>query len=199
MSKEYYSKKYFMERLSDFQLEEHKVKKSFSAAFKGKKVEYDVFLSHSTKDMALIKRIKDTLEIDFNISVYVDWDEDAGTPRYEIANVVKEAMDCSRSFLVVKTDNSDESSWVPWETGYFDKKDANKIGVLLVEDENSEFNINTFEHREFLKNYIILGPDDIIDFIESGSSYVESKAKRTIFDIPLVVIPEKMVRPHIND
>jgi len=146
----------------------------------GKKHIYDVFLSHSTKDMMLIKQIRKKLEDENNISVYIDWDEDSGASRDDIANIVKDAMKRSRSFLVVKTDNSDDSSWVSWETGYFDNKDANKIGVLLVEDEENGFTHEIFHHQEYLKSYEILGQDDIVEFINSGASGVREHRLKLI-------------------
>lgn len=200
MARKYYNRKDFTVQLSESQIRVLNEKRaSFSAM--GEKVKYDVFLSHSIKDMALINGIRDVLEHHFGISVYIDWEEDAGTTRDEIADTVKTAMNRSNTFLVVKTDNSDDSSWVPWETGYFDNKDNDKIGVLLIEDEDSEFNHETFEHREYLKNYAILGPDDIVDFIKNGSSFIKRKIdSNNLVNAPFVVVkPEKMVRPHRND
>jgi hypothetical protein len=128
--------------------------------------------------------------------VFIDWEEDAGTPRDEIAETVKKAMNRSKSFLIVKTEDCDKSSWVPWETGYFDNIDSNKIGVLLVEDEN--FNHKTFLHREYLKNYALLGPDDIVDFIRDGNSYLNTKyGAQPQVGVPYIVKkPESMVKPH---
>ena len=140
----------------------------------GRQSVYDVFLSHSTADTKLIKKIRDHLELAHDISVYIDWDEDEGTLRDDIADKVKAAMEMSCSFLVVKTDNADASSWVPWEIGYFDKKDADRIGVLLIE--NQEFNHQTFHRKEYLKSYEILGPDDVVPFIRNGAkSITESR------------------------
>lgn len=141
---------------------------------KGKQQEYDVFLSHSTKDAVLIRKIKRYLEEKHHLSAYIDWDEDRGTSRDDIADVVKSAMNISKSFLIVKTDNSDASSWVSWETGYFDNKDSNRIGVLLVEDEEKGFTYDTFHHQEYLKNYIILGHGDIVEFVRNGSRSVSA-------------------------
>lgn len=200
MARKFYNRKDFAVPLSMSQIKVLNEKRaSFSAM--GEQVQYDVFLSHSIKDVALIKGIRDVLEYNFDISVYIDWEEDAGTPRDEIADAVKNAMNHSRTFLIVKTDNSDDSSWVPWETGYFDNKDNDKIGVLLIEDDDSEFNHKTFEHREYLKNYAILGPEDIVDFIKNGSSYIKRKIDSSnLANAPFVVVkPEKMVRPHRND
>lgn len=199
MARTFYNRRDFAVPLSASQIRVlNERRASFSA--EGEHAQYDVFLSHSTEDGTLIKRIRDVLEDGFGISVYIDWDEDAGTPRDEIADAVKSAMNRSKTFLIVKTDNSDDSSWVPWETGYFDNKDSDKIGVLLIEDNDSKFNHETFEHREYLKNYAILGPEDIVDFIKNGSSYIKSKLDRNnLIGAPFVVVkPERMVRPHGN-
>ena len=197
MVRKFYNRKDFAVKLSDTQIRTLEEKRARFDAM-GEQAQYDVFLSHSTEDMALIKQIRDVLEESLDISVYIDWDEDAGTSRDEIADVVKSAMNRSKSFLVVKTDNSDDSSWVSWETGYFDKKDSDKIAVLLVENDDDEFNSETFEHQEYLKNYIILGPDDVVDFIKSGSSHI--KGRTHLVNAPFAVAkPEKMVRPHRND
>lgn len=138
----------------------------------GRQVQYDVFLSHSLKDATLIRQIKQRLERDHNVSVYVDWEEDGGTSRDQIADKVKAAMEISTSLLVVKTENSDSSSWVAWETGYFDRKSSERIGVLLIEDEDAGFTHETFKHQEYLKNYELLSESDIIPFVQNGMSGV---------------------------
>jgi hypothetical protein len=195
MARVFFNKKDFMLPLSEAQIKVLNEKRArFSAA--GEQAKYDVFLSHSTKDKKFIKALRDYLEIRFEISVYIDWEEDAGTSRDDIAEKVKAAMNRSKTFLIVKTKNSDESSWVPWETGYFDNKDKDKIGVLLIEEDG--YNYTTFNHREYLKNYEILGPDDIVDFINNGSAYIRKKLSVT--HVPFVIKkPETMVKPHRND
>jgi hypothetical protein len=148
----------------------------------GPQKEYDVFLSHSTKDKELIKKIRKVIEDKYHLSAYIDWEEDSGTSRDEAADVVKEAMDKSKSFLIVKTSNSDDSSWVPWETGYFDKKDMERIGVLLIEDEENNFTSQTFKHQEYLKNYEILEEDELIAFVQKGSKFVVNERRMKKFD-----------------
>jgi hypothetical protein len=134
----------------------------------GRQIQYDVFLSHSLKDATLIKQIKQRLERDHNISVYIDWDEDKGTSRSQVAEKVKAAMEISTSLLVVKTDNLSSSSWSAWETGYFDRKSSERIGVLLIEDEDENFTHKTFYHQEYLKDYELLGESDIVPFVQNG-------------------------------
>jgi len=199
MAKKYYNINDFKITLSEeqsFSLQERR--KKIDAM--GDKAQFDVFLSHSTKDAALIKMIRDVLECEYNISVYIDWEEDRGTPRDEIADVVKSAMERSNSFLIVKTHDSDKSSWVSWETGYYDNKNCDKIGVLLVEDEDNKFTHETFEHQEYLKSYIIVGPEDVVDFIREGSSYIRKKVEAfNLKKFRTVKKPKEILRPHINE
>jgi len=199
MARRFYKKQDFAVPPSESEIRLLKDRRERLSAM-GEHAQYDVFLSHSTDDQTLIKCIRDALELGFNISVYVDWEEDAGTPRDEIADTVKDAMNRSKTFVVVKTDNSDGSSWVPWETGYFDNKDSDRIGVLLIEDDDNEFSHETFEHREYLKNYAILGPEDIVEFIDNGGSYILKKnAPNNLVGAPFIVVkPEEMVRPHTD-
>ena len=97
---------------------------------------------------------------------------------------VKEAMSRSKTFLIVKTDNSDKSSWVSWETGCFEimcsspKNDNfDKIGVLLIENDSKKFTKETFEHQEYLKRYEIIGKDELQDFVKSGRQKILENRK----------------------
>lgn len=167
MTTSFYNIKDFRNETVDFSSSAFELTATFDSA-EGKQIQYDVFLSHSLKDANLVKQIRHRLERDHNISVYIDWEEDSGTSRDQIAAKVKAAMEASTSLLVIKTDNSDNSSWVAWETGYFDRKSFERIGVLLIEDEDINFTHETFRHQEFLKNYELLGGSDIVPFVQGG-------------------------------
>lgn len=149
-------------------------------AASGRQEEYDVFISHSTKDKRLIKALRQTLEEEFNLSAYIDWDEDNGMSRDDVADTVKERMKHCKSFLIVKTENSDMSSWVSWETGYYEALCYEKehisferIGVLLIEDE--AFNKDTFLHQEYLKRYEIINEANLIEFVNEGANGIRIK------------------------
>lgn len=144
----------------------------------GKQCEYDVFISHSSKNKDLVSKIRQLLEERFGLSAYIDWDEDEGAQRYEIATKVKTAMDHSKSLLYVKTSEADDSQWVAWEIGRFDAKKPDNIGVLLIEDD--KITAETWQHREFLKDYQILDKtDDIKTFVSDGHAkfFAAKKAK----------------------
>ncbi len=156
----------------------------YNASAHGKQENYDVFISHSSKDKDLIKKLRSYLEDYFGLSAYIDWDEDCGMSREEVADRVKEAMSRSKTFLIVKTDNSDKSSWVSWETGCFEimcsspKNDNfDKIGVLLIENDSKKFTKETFEHQEYLKRYEIIGKDELQDFVKSGRQKILENRK----------------------
>lgn len=151
-----------------------------SEAASGKQEEYDVFISHSTKDKDTIKKIRQVLEENFNLSAYIDWDEDNGMSRDDVADTVKERMKHCKSFLIVKTENSDMSSWVSWETGYYEalhnengRVSFEYIGVLLIEDE--AFNKDTFLHQEYLKRYEIINQSNLVEFVRKGAKEIRMK------------------------
>lgn len=148
----------------------------------GKQSYYDVFISHSSKDKMLIQKVANLLEYQCGLSAYVDWDEDSGMPREEVADTVKDVMNRCHSFLIVKTSNSDKSSWVSWETGLYDAKNPDKIGVLLIENDDTGFNLETFEHQEYLKRYQILDKNELIHFVKEGAKKVIA-ARTQNFDL----------------
>lgn len=170
--------------LNSLELKPHAVRAMNEAllneAASGRQEEYDVFISHSTKDKRLIKALRQTLEDQFHLSAYIDWDEDNGMSRDDVADTVKERMKHCKSFLVVKTENSDMSSWVSWETGYYEALCYEKehisferIGVLLIED--GVFNKDTFLHQEYLKRYEIINESNLIEFVNKGAMGIRTK------------------------
>ena len=144
----------------------------------GKQVEYDVFISHSSENKDLIRKLRQVLEDDYNLSAYIDWDEDAGMSRDEVADKVKDAMDRSNSLIYVKTSKSDNSQWVAWEVGRYDANKSDRIGVLLIEDE--KITADTWEHREFLKDYQILEKEDIKAFVQDGVKKLRENKRRAL-------------------
>ncbi|MDI9314420.1 MAG: toll/interleukin-1 receptor domain-containing protein [Hydrotalea sp.] len=144
-----------------------------SRTARGEKDIYDVFLSHSLKDKQLVKQIKHYLENTCNISVYIDWEEDAGTARDDVVDSIKDAIKKSKNLLLLRTENAQDSSWIPWEVGYYDSThSADRICILLVESD--EFNASNFKHEEFLKQYHLLEKDDLIRFINQGYAAVKN-------------------------
>ena len=57
-------------------------------------------------------------------------------------------MDRSECLLYVSTQNSGESTWMPWELGYFDAKKG-RVGILPISNERTS-DFLEYHGREFL-------------------------------------------------
>lgn len=125
-----------------------------------------VFLSHSHEDAPYVKdAIKFLLTL--GIHVYVDW-LDGDMPKITSAEtaskIQKKIIQCDK-FIVLLTENSRDSKWVPWELGYADgKKDIDDIAILPVRI-SSNTNNSIFDGLEYMKLYevISLNKDDFLD------------------------------------
>ncbi|SPE56882.1 conserved hypothetical protein [Verrucomicrobia bacterium] len=108
-----------------------------------------LFLSHSHKDKELIKPAVAFLR-SHGVKVYVDW-MDEGMPDTvsgETAKKLKDRIKQQKKFLVLVTENSKDSRWVPWELGYADPtKGMDHIAAFPV-SQNSDFT-----HNEYLNIY----------------------------------------------
>lgn len=94
--------------------------------------QYDIFLSHSSKDMELIAGLKLILE-DLGYSVYVDWNDNSLDPNYvspETAKILRERMKQCKSLVYAFSENASNSKWMPWELGYFDGFKNSRVAVL---------------------------------------------------------------------
>ncbi len=113
---------------------------------------YDIFLSHSSRDRALVYGVKNRLER-ASFSVYIDWIDDADLDRTAVtpenAERLRLRMRRCSSLLYLATDNASRSKWMPWEVGFFDGLDEGLIGILPVLDDPSQ----EFQGMEFLGLY----------------------------------------------
>jgi hypothetical protein len=104
---------------------------------------YDVFLSHSYQDADTIYGVKKIIE-SLDLSVYVDWIDDAGLDRGKVttrtAQVLKQRMKVSSCLVYAHSSNATHSVWMPWELGYFDGIKTGYVWILpLVAQDDSEF------------------------------------------------------------
>jgi hypothetical protein len=94
-----------------------------------------VFLSHSHQDRDLVQAGA-SLVANQTISVYVDW-LDTDMPAItspETAAKLRAKIRENRRFLLLATDKSLASRWVPWELGYADGVKPADIAVMPVLD-----------------------------------------------------------------
>lgn len=86
-------------------------------------MEYDVFLSHSSKDRADVDRVRDELEA-LGYRVCVDYEVLPTITPEEVTRDTADALlekmrECS-SLVYVLSPGSASSQWMPWEMGFFD-------------------------------------------------------------------------------
>lgn len=96
--------------------------------------QYDIFLSHSSRDIELIAGLKLILN-DLGYSVYVDWNDSALDPNNvtpETAKILRERMAQCKSLIYAFSENASNSKWMPWELGYFDALKNSRVAVLPI-------------------------------------------------------------------
>lgn len=120
-----------------------------ATALNSYEAEVTLFLSHSHKDRDLIDPALAFLR-SHGVKIYVDW-MDEGMPDVvsgETAKILKQRIQQQRKFLVLVTENSKDSRWVPWELGYADPtKGMDHIAAFPVAETVD------FIHNEYLKIY----------------------------------------------
>lgn len=108
-----------------------------------------VFLSHSHKDKELIQPAISFLR-SHGVRIYVDW-MDEGMPDVisgETAKKLKDKIKEQKKFLVIVTENSKDSRWVPWELGYADPvKGMGHIATFPIAEQSD------FAQNEYMKIY----------------------------------------------
>lgn len=96
---------------------------------------FDIFLSHRYMDYLHLEELKEQLEENFNLSVYVDHKVDADLDRKKVdkgtADLLRKRMKQCRCLFFATTVNSLDSKWMPWELGYFDGM-AGKVAIVPV-------------------------------------------------------------------
>lgn len=114
--------------------------------------EFDIFLSHSSKDKELVMGTKLILE-DLGFSVYVDWIEDPQMNRSKVtkdtAEKLQERMKKCKSLFYAFSSNSGESRWMPWECGYFDGIKNGRVAILPISSNGDR----SFKGTEYLGLY----------------------------------------------
>ncbi len=111
--------------------------------------EVTVFLSHSHKDKDQIQPAIAFLR-SHGVSIYVDWMDDGmpDTVSGETAKKLKDRIKQQKKFLVLVTENSKDSRWVPWELGFADStKGMDHIASFPIAEHSD------FTHNEYMDIY----------------------------------------------
>lgn len=95
---------------------------------------FDIFLSHSFADAQLILGLFSIFQ-GLGYTVYIDWVVDADLDRSEVtketADLLRKRMDDSKCLLYAFTENTPDSKWMPWETGYSDAR-TGKVAIIPI-------------------------------------------------------------------
>ena len=148
----------------EFLIREFKVNESYDTLFENKMFydakdlninendEFDIFLSHSYADRNIIPNLKKALEL-MGYKVYVDWINDRLLSREnvtkETAEILQKRMKQSKSLFFATSENSPSSKWMPWELGYFDGYNSEKLGILVIRNKSNEI----YKGQEYLDLY----------------------------------------------
>ena len=121
----------------------------------GPQKQFDIFLSHSSKDVELVLGLKLQLE-DLKYSVYIDWIDDPDMDRSRVtkttAEKLQKRMKQSLSLVYAFTENGSNSKWMPWELGYFDALKS-KAAVLPILNSTADARNEQFIGSEYLGIY----------------------------------------------
>ena len=113
---------------------------------------YDIFLSHSYLDKALVYALVDLFN-DAGYSVYVDWMVDSQLDRSSVtadtAKILRDRMNTCKGLAYIATANISTSKWCPWELGYMDGKQKSRCAILPVLDSQA----TKFSGQEYLGIY----------------------------------------------
>ena len=133
-----------------------------------------VFLSHSHKDAELVVPVINFL-LSLGVAVYVDWMDNSmpNVTSIETAKKLKDKIRETDRFLVLLSEQSVESKWVPWELGYADGvKRIEDIAILPVR-RSSLTSDTVFNGLEYMELYPVIqvgtrGMDRVISIFPSA-------------------------------
>lgn len=107
-----------------------------------------VFLSHSSKDHELLEGAMEVLH-NHGARVYID-EIDPEMPPYtsaKTAALLKHRITQTRRFVLLTTENSKDSRWVPWELGIADgEKGLMNIALFPASDRTYDDNWTSWEY-----------------------------------------------------
>lgn len=145
---------------------------------------YDIFLSHSYTDRAIIPALKKELE-NFGYTVYVDWIDDKLLSRENVskdtAKVLQKRMKQSKCLIYATSENSSTSRWMPWELGYFDGIKDKMVGILPIKKSGNNFR-DDFKGEEYLGLYYYIDKSTLQNTNRTSLFVNESTNKYTTFE-----------------
>jgi hypothetical protein len=113
-----------------------------------------LFLSHSHEDRDIVEDAIAFL-LTIGIYAYVDWLDPTmpKTTSGSTAQKIKERIQLCELFVVLLTENSRESKWVPWELGFADAKKRNQDISIFPIKRNYGTTDSNFDGLEYMQLY----------------------------------------------
>ncbi|WP_152565888.1 toll/interleukin-1 receptor domain-containing protein [Devosia riboflavina] len=125
------------------------------------------FLSHSSKDQELVVGAV-ALLAEHGASVYID-KKDPALPPYtstETAIGLKKRIRKSRNFVLLASENSKDSRWVPWELGIADQaKNLFRVAILPTVESQQDKGWTKWEYLGLYRRIVwgdLKGYDDSV-------------------------------------
>lgn len=109
---------------------------------------YDIFLSHSSIDKSYFRNLRNFFS-QYGANIYIDqFDENLpNRTSVQTANLLVNKISSYRKFIVLVTENSLNSNWVPWELGFaHGRKRHNDIALMPISEYGTEEDWVNYEY-----------------------------------------------------
>lgn len=118
-----YIKKIYKNQKTKLQLTPNELEKRIEESLEQRIKSYDYFISHSSKNISIVKRIKDILNKSHK-TIYCDWISDGHYLKRTLIGeatklVIDKRLEQSKELLFVDSINARKSKWVKYELNYF--------------------------------------------------------------------------------
>jgi hypothetical protein len=140
------------------QAEDVSVEKALGRVSREQAARYDIFLSQTIRDAAIVLGVYDLLTA-IGYLVFCDWIDAPDADRTKVtpanAALIRHVMSVSDTLLFLDTEGADQSLWMCWEVGWFDGVKGH-VGVLPVLPDGKVY----YRGREFLGLYPYIELDE---------------------------------------
>lgn len=116
------------------------------------KQQLSVFLSHSHKDIAVVRKVRDILEL-LNCDPIMFYLHCLDDENETLEDFIKKEIDARNIFLYCKSVNSEKSIWVKKELEYIRNTNINRLYTIDIEEELEENLLSVLSQLSILIRY----------------------------------------------
>lgn len=112
-----------------------------------------VFISHKHSDLEDLKGVIGFLESNYNLSVYIDGNDNTLPKITSVitAEKIKEKISHCDKFILLATNSAISSKWCNWELGYGDAVNPGNIAIFPMND--TELSDDDYTGNEYMELY----------------------------------------------